>query len=119
MKHLLQALMRRPSLQGCGVEVKDRDGCNPLYAAVAWNRLEAVMQLFVMGCPAAVKSNDGRMPIHTAAEQGWVELIDLLVQNMGNQVTCNLHMPVQRPQTRPIASVMAQRQQCIVAERLS
>lgn len=73
-------------MQGCGVGVKDRDGCTPLYCAAAWNRLEAVKKLAALGCPSAVQSEEGRMSVHVAAEQGWTELIDVLVRTMHNQV---------------------------------
>ena len=66
--------------------MKDRDGCTPLYCAAAWNQLEAVRQLDKLGCPSWVKSQEGRTPVHVAAEQGWVELVDLLVKELKNKV---------------------------------
>jgi len=66
--------------------VKDRDGCTPLFCAAAWNQVEAVRQLDRLGCPSWQKSLEGRTPVHVAAEQGWVELIDLLVKELKNKV---------------------------------
>lgn len=75
-------------VQGCAAAVKDRDGCTPLYCAAAWNQVEAVRQLDRLGCPSWQKSLEGRTPVHVAAEQGWVDLIDLLVKELKNKVGC-------------------------------
>ncbi|KAK9806010.1 hypothetical protein WJX73_004689 [Symbiochloris irregularis] len=73
---------------GCSAEVKDRDGCTPLYCAAAWNRVEAVKTLAALGCSPSLQSEEGRMSVHVAAEQGWTDLIDVLVTDMHNQVDC-------------------------------
>lgn len=74
--------------------MKDRDGCTPLYCAAAWNQVEAVRQLDRLGCPSWQKSLEGRTPVHVAAEQGWVDLIDLLVRELKNKVSPPLLFPV-------------------------
>ena len=77
--------------QGCEPVVKDRDECTPLYCAAAWNRAEAVKCLSGMGCPSWVRSTDQRTAVHVAAEQGWTDLIDLLVRNFKNKVSAHMH----------------------------
>lgn len=72
--------------QGCEPDVKDRDECTPLYCAAAWNRIEAVKCLDRMGCASWVRSTDQRTAVHVAAEQGWTDLIDLLVRHFKNKV---------------------------------
>ena len=67
--------------------MKDRDECTPLYCAAAWNRAEAVKCLSGMGCPSWVRSSDQRTAVHVAAEQGWADLIDLLVRNFKNEAS--------------------------------
>ena len=37
------------------------------------------------GCPSWMRSQEGRTPVHVAAEQGWGELIDLLVRELKNK----------------------------------
>ena len=69
--------------------MKDRDECTPLYCAAAWNRAEAVKCLSGMGCPSWVRSTDQRTAVHVAAEQGWTDLIDLLVKNFNNKVSAH------------------------------
>lgn len=66
-------------------KVTDRDGCTPLYCAAAWNRIEAVRLLESLHCPSSLRSLEGRTPVHVAAEQGWVELVEVLVRELGNQ----------------------------------
>lgn len=61
----------------------DRDGCTPLYCAAAWNRVAAVRLLERLQCPSTLRSLEGRTAVHVAAEQGWVELIDVLVRDLG------------------------------------
>jgi ankyrin repeat protein len=73
-------------MQGCNPAVRDRDGCTPLYCAAAWNRTEAVKALDALGCPSWAKSEEGRTAVHVAAEQGWTELIELLVRQFKNKV---------------------------------
>ena len=73
-------------VQGCEPDVKDRDDCTPLYCAAAWNQAEAVRCLDSMGCPSWVRSSDQRTAVHVAAEQGWTDLIDLLVRQFKNRV---------------------------------
>ena len=73
-------------VQGCEPDVKDRDDCTPLYCAAAWNQAEAVKCLDSMGCPSWVRSTDQRTAVHVAAEQGWTDLIDLLVRQFKNRV---------------------------------
>lgn len=77
--------------------MKDRDGCTPLYCAAAWNQVEAVRQLDRLGCPSWQKSLEGRTPVHVAAEQGWVELISLLIQELRNKVRTALNYKVNEP----------------------
>ena len=72
--------------QGCEPDVKDRDECTPLYCAAAWNRAEAVKCLDNMGYPSWVRSTDQRTAVHVAAEQGWTDLIDILVRQLKNKV---------------------------------
>ena len=72
--------------QGCSADVKDRDGCTPLYCAAAWNRVEAVKELAALSCASSLQSEEGRMSVHVAAEQGWTHLIDVLVTDLHNQV---------------------------------
>ena len=72
--------------QGSDPAVRDRDGCTPLYCAAAWNRIEAVKALDALGCPSWAKSEEGRTAVHVAAEQGWTELIELLVRQFKNKV---------------------------------
>jgi ankyrin repeat protein len=72
--------------QGCEPDVKDRDECSPLYCAAAWNRAEAVKCLENMGCPSWIRSTDQRTAVHVAAEQGWTDLLDLLVRQLKNKV---------------------------------
>jgi ankyrin repeat protein len=64
----------------------DRDGCTPLYCAAAWDRVEAVRLLEKLGCPAEARSLEGRTAVHVAAEQGWADLLEVLVRELGNQV---------------------------------
>lgn len=73
-------------VQGADPGAKDRDGCTPLYCAAAWNRPAAVRQLDKLGCPSWMRSEEGRTPVHIAAEQGWGQLIDLLVRELKNKV---------------------------------
>lgn len=87
-------------MQGCEPDVKDRDDCTPLYCAAAWNRAEAVKCLDAMGCPSWVRSTDQRTAVHVAAEQGWTELIDLLVRQFKNKV-CSFALP-QRHMPPPV-----------------
>lgn len=70
----------------CSFSVVDRDGCTPLYCAAAWNRVEAVRLLERLHCPSSLRSLEGRTAVHVAAEQGWVDLIDVLIRELGNQV---------------------------------
>ena len=70
----------------CLPAVVDRDGCTPLYCAAAWNRLAAVRLLHRLGCPSSLRSLEGRTAVHVAAEQGWVELLEVLIGELGNQV---------------------------------
>lgn len=72
--------------QGSDPGAKDRDGCTPLYCAAAWNRPAAVRQLDRLGCQSWVRSEEGRTPLHVAAEQGWGQLVDLLVRELKNKV---------------------------------
>ena len=72
--------------QGCEPDVKDRDDCTPLYCAAAWNQAEAVRCLNSMGCPSWVRSTDQRTAVHVAAEQGWTDLVDILVRQFKNRV---------------------------------
>lgn len=73
-------------VQGSPPDVKDRDGCTPLYCAAAWNRAEAVRRLDALGCPSWARSEEGRTAVHVAAEQGWTDLIELLVRHFKNKV---------------------------------
>ena len=77
---------RRCVLQGSDPGVRDRDGCTPLYCAAAWDRGAAVRALDALGCPAWARSGEGRTAVHVAAEQGWTDLIDLLVRHLKNKV---------------------------------
>jgi hypothetical protein len=70
----------------CTCAVVDRDGCTPLYCAAAWNRTEAVRLLERLHCPSSLRSLEGRTAVHVAAEQGWVDLIQVLISELGNQV---------------------------------
>jgi len=65
---------------------RDRDGCTPLYCAVAWNRIEVIRELQRMVCPFWVQSEEGKTAVHVAAEQGWAELIEILVTELGCRV---------------------------------
>lgn len=58
----------------------------PLYCAAAWNRVEAVKELAALGHSSCGQSEEGRMSVHVAAEQGWADLIKVLVSDMHNQV---------------------------------
>lgn len=85
-------MVNRQHLKGCGgvvqgspPDVKDRDGCTPLYCAAAWNRAEAVRRLDALGCPSWARSEEGRTAVHVAAEQGWTDLIELLVRHFKNK----------------------------------
>ena len=80
-------------MQGCNPAVKDHDGCTPLYCAAAWNRAEAVQRLDALGCPSWARSQEGRTPMHVAAEQGWADLIDILVHQLNNEVSEALIAP--------------------------
>ena len=76
----LRALFLVQHLQGCDPAARDRDGCTPLYFAAAWNRLGAVKLLARIGGSAALApSKEGRTPVHVAAEQGWSEVVHVLV----------------------------------------
>ncbi|CAL8467651.1 g7189 [Coccomyxa elongata] len=81
----LEAIAALVSL-GSPPDVKDRDGCTPLYCAAAWNRAEAVRRLDALGCPSWARSEEGRTAVHVAAEQGWTDLIELLVRHFKNKV---------------------------------
>ena len=48
--------------------------------------MEAVRQLDRLGCPSWQRNFEGRTPVHVAAEQGWDDLIDLLVRELKNKV---------------------------------
>ena len=40
----------------------------------------------MLGCPSWVQSEEGRTAVHVAAEQGWVDLIRILVTELGCRV---------------------------------
>lgn len=41
---------------------------------------------FIQGCSSWVQSEEGRTVTHVAAEQGWVELLEVLINELGCEV---------------------------------
>jgi ankyrin repeat protein len=48
--------------------------------------IDVVRELHKLGCPSWAQGEEGRTAVHVAAEQGWVDLLDVLVEDLDNIV---------------------------------
>lgn len=66
------------------LEAKDRSGCTPLWLAVSANRMQAVQQLLAYGASPNVSDFGLLTPLHSAASNGRLELVRLLLEHRGD-----------------------------------
>jgi hypothetical protein len=57
-----------------------------LYCATQWRRIEMVRFLHGLKCPAVPRGEGHRTPVHVAAEQGWADLLMILIEELEYQV---------------------------------
>ena len=54
---------------------------SPLYLTTLTDQLEAARQLVEAGADVNIRTRDGRTPLFPAAEDGYLDIIDLLVKH--------------------------------------
>lgn len=60
--------------------------CTPLSCAAEWHQTEMVRFLSNLGCKANSKDKWSCTPVHVAALQGWSDLVEVLVNDLGMKV---------------------------------
>ncbi|KAL1456130.1 hypothetical protein WDU94_000880 [Cyamophila willieti] len=78
---MIECLLHKSALVDPKVVSNSQEGLTPLFLAVSKGSLKSVTLLFSSGSNVNVSDKNGKMPIHVAAEKGYSEIIECLLNH--------------------------------------